>query len=158
MRANIMEMLHVWEICDLIVDSYVKVREKHDGATGFLCNHLPSSKKALKLRPKCRGYPTLSWESTSTSKQTLRAKIGSKYIDRAASLFGDSKTENTATLLMYLLPIFAWRVCSDVEVDSQDSVGYPLHFGLNLRAYLFELGSWFQRKSVSPSCFSRTFT
>ena len=40
----------------------------------------------------------------------------------------------------HLLPIFAWRVCLDVEGDSQDTVGYPLHFGLNLRAF-FELGS-----------------
>ena len=71
-----------------------------------------------------------------TSRHTLYAKIGSKYIDRAATLFGDSKTENTATLLMYLLPDHAWRVCLDVEVDSQDSVGYSLHFGLNLSAFL----------------------
>ena len=151
-----MEMLHVWGICDLTVESCVKSHEKHDGATGFLWNHLPSSKKALKLRPKWRGYPTLSWESTSTSRQTLHAKIGSKYIDRAATLFGDSKTENTATLLMYLLPIFAWRVCLDVDVDSQGRVGYPLHFGLNLRAF-FELGRWFQRKPVAPLCSSQTF-
>ena len=33
---TLMEMLHVGGICDLTVDSYVKVREKHDGATGFL--------------------------------------------------------------------------------------------------------------------------
>ena len=31
-----MEMLHERGICDLTIDSYVKIREKHDGATGFL--------------------------------------------------------------------------------------------------------------------------
>ena len=34
-RCFKMEMLRARGICDLIVDSYVKVREKHDGATGF---------------------------------------------------------------------------------------------------------------------------
>ncbi len=32
---------------------------------------------------------------------------------------------------MYLLSIFEWRVCLYVEVDSQDGVGYPLHYALN---------------------------
>ena len=36
---------------------------------------------------------------------------------RVTSWFGDSKTENMATPLMYLLLIFAWKVCLDVEVD-----------------------------------------
>ena len=44
-----MEVLHVWGICDLTIDSYVKVREKHDGPTDFLWNQLPSSKNGLKV-------------------------------------------------------------------------------------------------------------
>ena len=132
-----MEMLHVWGICNLTATSYVKVREKHDGATGFLWNQLPSSKKALKVRPKWRGYPALPWESTSTSKKTLHAKIGSKYISRVAVFSVLESPNKVAALSMYLLPIFAWRVCFDVEVDSQDSVGYPLHYGLNLRAFFW---------------------
>ena len=150
-------MLHVWGICDLTVVSYVKVREKHNGATGFLWNHLPSSKKALEVRPKWRGYPALPWESTFPSKQTLHAKVGSKYISRVAVFSVLESPNKVAALSMYLLPIFAWRVSFDVEVDSQGRAGYPLHFGLNLRAF-FEIGRWFQRKPVGPSCFSQTFT
>ena len=116
-----------------------------------------AQKKSSKLRPQWRGYSTLPQESTSISRQTLRAKIRSEYISRIAMFSVVESLNEAATLVMYLLPNFAQKVCLDKQLDSQGSVGYPLHYGLNLDRFFWAL-ELISEKTSGTLCFSQHFT
>ena len=52
-----MEILHASGICNSTTHSRVKFREKHYGATYFVQNQLPSSKKAPKVEAVIEEHP-----------------------------------------------------------------------------------------------------
>ena len=68
----------------------VKFREKHDGATYFVQNQLPSSKKGLKVESDEGASPTLLRDSTSRYIQPNSLwKDRDEYISRAAMNEGE---------------------------------------------------------------------
>ena len=84
-----MGLLYAAGICDLSTHSRVKFRENHDGATGFVQNQLPSSKKALKVEAVMEEHPHIIERVHLYIQPNSLCKDREEYISRAVMNVGE---------------------------------------------------------------------